>query len=801
MFDSATFQNEQFQASGWTIAGDFSAVNYVTQCGDYKIVGGNGLFGANALLTKTYNELPPHLNLRISFFLMKIAYWNQNNFILQVDEKTVFTKTFETNEDSNSFKVCQTGSYNDALRPVDIYVSHSEAFLTIKMTSDLTTGPTESSWGIFNLTVAIYLCDSSCKTCQTENDANKCMTCGTGKYLQALIGPSQCLDKCPSHSYPDDLTNICQICHTSCKECTSSGSQNCTKCDTKSYLFLPPGPSACSISCNLDYYPDDSTGECKKCDQSCASCSDSGSNSCLSCKNNTYLQNLTGPSQCLSNCPEHTYPDNKTNICQKCDTSCNECFDYNFDKCTKCYSKYYLVLPPGPSLCSVSCNIGYYPDDSSNECKKCDESCENCLGLGQDNCSSCLNGSYLQELKGPSQCLINCPNHTYPENKTNICTKCEATCKECSSSAKESCTECYPKTYLLAPPGPSSCDSSCNSGYYADDISNECRRCDQSCKECSEEGPNQCFSCPQESYLQNLVGPSQCLGGCPNHTYPDNQTNICQKCDPSCDECFLSGNYGCRKCFLGKYLLYPPGPSICLDICFPGYYPDSIFNECKLCDISCKECVSSHNSSCIKCNQGTYLLSIPGPSFCVNKSSCPMNNYANLISNQCELCDVSCLTCSNGSKYDCLLCSGAYFYDEINLSCEKCHSSCLSCNGPNFNSCLSCFPGKLLQNITGPSSCENICPQGYYLDLSNFHCSKDCPRYHYKNDDLLTCEPCHYSCESCLGPAFNNCISCDNFTRTFKENENNSFPITGECSCIESYYDDGGSRMCFRKYI
>lgn len=164
-----------------------------------------------------------------------------------------------------------------------------------------------------------------------------------------------------------------------CKECQLSGLFNCTTWDTKSYLLLPPGPSSCSSSCNLGYYPDDSSGECKKCDESCAYCSDSGSSNRLFCKNNTYLQSLKGPSQCLGSCLKHTYPENKTNICQKCATSCNKCFDDNFDQCTKCYQKFYLLLPPEPSACSDSCYIGYYPDDSFNECKKCGESCKSCL--------------------------------------------------------------------------------------------------------------------------------------------------------------------------------------------------------------------------------------------------------------------------------------------------------------------------------------------------------------------------------------------------------------------------------------
>ena len=83
--------------------------------------------------------------------------------------------------------------------------------------------------------MTIFLCDSSCLTCNAVNDADQCLSCPSGKYLQAMTGPTKCRSTCPTHTYSDQGTNICQICDSICKTCENSFS-TCTSCQMDLYL-------------------------------------------------------------------------------------------------------------------------------------------------------------------------------------------------------------------------------------------------------------------------------------------------------------------------------------------------------------------------------------------------------------------------------------------------------------------------------------------------------------------------------------------------------------------------------------
>lgn len=73
--------------------------------------------------------------------------------------------------------------------------------------------------------------------------------------------------------------------------------------------------------------------------------------------------------------------------------------------------------------------------------------------------------------------------------------------------------------------------------------------------------------------------------------------------------------------------------------------------------------------------------------------------------------------------------------------CQSCHPSCKSCYGPLETNCLQCSGN-------------------YSLNVNTKKCNKVCPRKFYKDEETLTCRPCHQSCGSCFGPHKHQCNSC-----------------------------------------
>ena len=126
-----------------------------------------------------------------------------------------------------------------------------------------------------------------------------CLTCSTGFYLQSLTGPALCLNTCPTHTYPDAGTLICQTCDATCNACQSPGTAvSCMSCSSGSYLQSTSGPAKCLATCPSHTYQDSSTNTCQTCDASCTNCQFPGTSSnCMSCPSGLFLQSLTGPAR------------------------------------------------------------------------------------------------------------------------------------------------------------------------------------------------------------------------------------------------------------------------------------------------------------------------------------------------------------------------------------------------------------------------------------------------------------------------------------------------------------------------
>ncbi|TNN45602.1 Proprotein convertase subtilisin/kexin type 5 [Liparis tanakae] len=310
-----------------------------------------------------------------------------------------------------------------------------------------------------------HTCDASCKTCFGPQ-ALDCASCFKGY----LLGPdSSCVVHCPSGSYANTATQLCEDCSPSCEACVDT-SDNCISCSKGSYkLFLHQGRGLFETA----------EGSCDACDGSCLSC-DGIKSQCLSCADGHYLESGT----CRLNCSLRTYPaDDAT--CRRCAPHCDVCSDDR--TCFKC-SFLYLMLN---GVCKASCPMGYYEDMEEGRCGQCHPTCGSCSGPLADDCETC--STFSPKLyKGT--CSKHCPVGTYYETEALECQECHQTCMSCSGSEANQCTQCEkglvldPNTMLCGVTG----DTDCPPRTYLHDDQFTCMRCHQHCYSCEGPGNDEC---------------------------------------------------------------------------------------------------------------------------------------------------------------------------------------------------------------------------------------------------------------------------------------------------------------------
>ena len=90
--------------------------------------------------------------------------------------------------------------------------------------------------------------------------------------------------------------------------------------------------------------------------------------------------------------------------------------------------------------------------------------------------------------------------------------------------------------------------------------------------------------------------------------------------------------------------------------------------------------------------------------------------------------------------------SNSYLSNSINKLCSQCNSECLTCSGGTRTECLSCDTSNLSYKLywSVSKTCTSTCPEGSFLVDSEANCST-----------------CHQTCSSCSGGSEkNNCNSC-----------------------------------------
>ena len=278
-------------------------------------------------------------------------------------------------------------------------------------------------------------CSDSCLNC--VNSSENCTACKSGFFLKE----KQCLRDCPNGTWTDKMTLKCRECEQGCASCSENG-KDCFYCNESFFLIN----GYCSSKCPLGYWEDSFERKCKECDKTCSSCRGSGSHcetchignffhydSCLkSCplgfKDNKYDQTCT---KCHLGYFEK-YEEGVYENCEICDQKCKTCIK-NQTYCTSCKQDLFAFQ----GECVTECPEHYFPNKDLSKCMGCHHECKNCFDSGNTMCTSCEFGLFLLE----GTCLKKCPDRYYADLNRSQCLPCHFSCKKCLSEREEECLD------------------------------------------------------------------------------------------------------------------------------------------------------------------------------------------------------------------------------------------------------------------------------------------------------------------------------------------------------------------------
>lgn len=367
-------------------------------------------------------------------------------------------------------------------------------------------------------------CASPCNTCALTK--TNCTSCVNGTYLSMVLNGT-CLTKCDNYYFGNATTLQCQLCTTipslNCQNCLNE--TTCITCDV-GFVFFSPN-SSCLANAPSGYA--NISGIAVACVSNCSECG-SVTYNCTACSGSFNLFTFAGSGYCYTTCPNTSLAMNNT--CMPCTFPCLTC-SATLNNCTSCLTGY--LFPNNSQLiCITSCPNTTFLDAATSLCTNCASSCLTCLGSAS-LCTSCANSSsYLSN----STCVTYCPLNSLADYTTMACYACLSPCLSCSISANN-CTSCISGFYYLA--SQNACLTSCPALIYVADPlgSFTCIACTSNCSTCSLL-PSNCTTCGSiYSFFNNT-----CNTACPLGMY--NKSNLCNPCINNCLTC--ASDFICLTC-------------------------------------------------------------------------------------------------------------------------------------------------------------------------------------------------------------------------------------------------------------
>ncbi|EAR98007.3 bowman-birk serine protease inhibitor family protein (macronuclear) [Tetrahymena thermophila SB210] len=627
------------------------------------------------------------------------------------------------------------------------------------------------------------ICHFSCDTCEGGGSVNDCKTCNYQNNRVVQQKDSKITCQCMQTFYESNKA-LCDKCHYSCLTCSKNSNENsCDSCDSSLFRVLNSGKCICKSGyVEVNHI-------CVPCHKSCQECIGITNKDCTKCNiDDQRVQSVKDQTSFQCFCKSSYYEDSNL-VCQKCHFSCQECIGPKAEDCTQC-SRQNFRIPSELSLKNFLCvcQEKFYSDNINSLCLPCHYSCKNCEGgNNKQNCTEC-NQSFgriklLQQGQNQGQCI--CKEAFFENGSNELCTACDITCKNCFNSSNQGCNQCYDeRNFMLTQQK----QCICKPQHFYNQIQNACLKCHEFCQSCKGLGKEDCLSCfPYQN--RELIG-TQCL--CKQSFFQINQNSICQACHYSCLNCNGYSRFQCTDCSSDSLRIFNRIYSTC--DCQQGYFEIKNTQKCQKCDQNCKTC-EMKSDKCIQCNNNMVL----------NKESykceCQSGYYLDIKTNYCYPCSYACKQCLGPQNGQCLTCKDNYLgvlsgifnnqqtYQcncDPNLNCLGCHPSCeyQQCDPNNQNICLSCPQNMQLTPIQTTNNMKYqicVCMEGFYEDII-----------------LLKCLKCHFTCQTCVGPSAQDCLSCKDEDLNFRQAKPvlNQIPHLVECSCKKGYFEIQNQLKC-----
>ena len=170
-----------------------------------------------------------------------------------------------------------------------------------------------------------------------------------------------------------------------------------------------------------------------------------------------------------------------------------------------------------------------------------------------------------------------------------------------------------------------------------------------SCISCTTSATN-CNTC-RSGYVFVSGASGPCINSCPTGKY--NTGTACVICDAGCSLCYGSLSTGtgltsvstmctsCKSDGTDNYFKVVNADA-CARTCPSGQYAGSVSFECNVCDISCATCTTT-STNCVTCKSG-YVFVSGTSGICIN--ACQVGQY--MGASACTACPTGCKTCFGG---------------------------------------------------------------------------------------------------------------------------------------------------------
>ncbi|XP_048360333.1 proprotein convertase subtilisin/kexin type 5-like [Sphaerodactylus townsendi] len=397
-----------------------------------------------------------------------------------------------------------------------------------------------------------------------------------------------CIHTCPQGTFGNMKMRKCENCTENCEKCIRTN--HCLKCqsdlDEPHYLYQ----GKCLLECPEGFFAED--GICTVCSQLCKTCKGNAT-WCQSCETPLFLEQ----SECKHACSEKHFAADGV----------------------LCEPPFFLHN----QSCLHDCPSGFF--DDTIRCFQCHESCEECEGPDSDDCTKCLEDTFVLY---NNECIDECPEGTYYEEKRKACQEMKENVilatRTVRLAVEDTADNACPATQVgtvksmdvyasvqlevirdkfIFSFSARFCFFFVYFRYYPNEFTSSCEKCHKTCKECMGPENTDCLSC--DAYLFLLPSKNECQISCPEHYFENYNKNTCERCHPTCSSCSGKGALSCTSCVWSHRL----AGGICYSECFAGEYKISEEDprRCEKCHETCTECKGFGPLNCTICPPNTQL--------------------------------------------------------------------------------------------------------------------------------------------------------------------------------------------------